>query len=91
MARRYGKLPEYVVCAHVAVAMVYANSPFLSMSYPSKQQIEPVVGNGPSTEPVLLTGGLEYVPYGELYLDILSAATTRGNDNIFDYFFNGGR
>jgi hypothetical protein len=49
------------------------------------------VGGVPTTEPELLTGGLEYVPYGELYLDILAAATSRDQENMFDYFFDGGR
>ena len=45
-----------------------------------------------TTYPELLTGGLEYVGYGNLYLDILGAATTNRKDNmnIFDSYFNSG-
>jgi glycoprotein endo-alpha-1,2-mannosidase len=52
-------------------------------------QIEPAIGD-PATEPALLTGNLTYVGYGELYLNILAAATTRGQDStVFDYLFEG--
>ncbi|KAG7352529.1 glycosyl hydrolase family 99 protein [Nitzschia inconspicua] len=54
-------------------------------------QIEPVIGGAPTDEPLLYTGGLEYTPYGELYLDILQGATTRGQENMFDYFFDRTR
>ncbi len=37
-------------------------------------QIEPVGGEGTS-DPVLYTQGIEYVGYGELYLDILREMT----------------
>jgi len=40
-------------------------------------QIEPVKGVNNSTEPEEFTFGLEYVEYGELYLDILRNATSR--------------
>lgn len=47
-------------------------------------QIEPVwdetAGNIISTKPDELTGGLEYVGYGERYLDILRTATNRAAD-----------
>jgi glycoprotein endo-alpha-1,2-mannosidase len=51
-------------------------------------QIEPAVGE-PSTIPWNFTKGLEYVGYGELYLDILGAATSRDTSQhtIFDYLF----
>ena len=38
-------------------------------------QIEPVVGDT-SSIPELLTNGIEYEPYGDLYLNILREATT---------------
>lgn len=49
-------------------------------------QIEPAVGE-PSTVPFEFTQGLEYVGYGELYLDILGAATSRDTSQhtVFDY------
>ena len=37
-------------------------------------QIEPVVGDT-SSIPELLTNGIEYEPYGDLYLNILREAT----------------
>lgn len=49
-------------------------------------QIEPVVGN-PAIEPFNFTKGLEYVGYGELYLDILKAATSK--DPIMHYLYDG--
>jgi glycoprotein endo-alpha-1,2-mannosidase len=53
-------------------------------------QIEPAIGD-PASEPVLLTGGLTYVGYGNLFLDILAAATLRGaDDDVFDYLLSGG-
>lgn len=55
------------------------------------QQIEPALGSAPTNEPLLYTGGVQYTPYGELYLDILQGATTRGQENIFDYFYDGNR
>ena len=55
-------------------------------------QIEPAVSVGfapTTTKPELLTGGLEYVGYGELYLDILGAATSKyKNTNIFVHLYN---
>jgi glycoprotein endo-alpha-1,2-mannosidase len=49
-------------------------------------QIEPVVGE-PSSEPFNFTKGVEYVGYGDLYLDILGAATSKDKSQhtIFDY------
>ena len=49
-------------------------------------QIEPVVGE-PSVEPFNFTKGVEYVGYGDLYLDILGAATSKDKKQhtIFDY------
>jgi len=49
-------------------------------------QIEPVVGD-PSSEPFNFTKGLEYEGYGELYLDILGAATSKDKNlhHKFDY------
>jgi glycoprotein endo-alpha-1,2-mannosidase len=53
-------------------------------------QIEPVVSRGTmgddTSEPPLLTGGLEYVAYGELYLDLLGAATSKNVEDaaLFD-------
>ena len=51
-------------------------------------QIEPVVGN-PSTQPFNFTKGLEYVGYGDLYLDILGAATSSDTTqhSKYDYLF----
>jgi hypothetical protein len=51
-------------------------------------QIEPVVGD-PSTQPFNFTKGLEYVGYGELYLDILGAATSSDTSHHtkYDYLF----
>ena len=51
-------------------------------------QIEPVVGE-PAIEPFNFTKGLEYVGYGELYLDILGAATSKDTTQheIYDYLF----
>lgn len=54
-------------------------------------QIEPAVlvnlnSASSTTEPENLTGGLEYAAYGELYLDILGAATSKYEDaDIFDH------
>ncbi|MGK3737125.1 MAG: glycoprotein endo-alpha-1,2-mannosidase [Bacillariaceae sp.] len=54
-------------------------------------QIEPAVrvnsaSASSTTEPENLTGGLEYTAYGELYLDILGAATSKYEDaDIFDH------
>jgi hypothetical protein len=52
------------------------------------QQLEPVVGD-PASSPLEYTNGLEYVGYGELYLDILAAATSKDKSqyNIFDYLY----
>jgi glycoprotein endo-alpha-1,2-mannosidase len=52
-------------------------------------QIEPAVGE-PTTIPFNFTKGLEYVGYGELYLDILGAATSRDTSQHtkFDFLFN---
>lgn len=47
-------------------------------------QIEPAIGE-PATEPFNLTSGLTYVGYGDLYLDILRAATTDGQEDFFDF------
>mmetsp|Transcript_7001 Transcript_7001/g.20298 ORF Transcript_7001/g.20298 Transcript_7001/m.20298 type:complete len:1066 (+) Transcript_7001:843-4040(+) len=46
-------------------------------------QIEPVIAgdNGLATQPEALTNGLEYVAYGELYLDILRSMTERTAGN----------
>ncbi|KAG7351245.1 glycosyl hydrolase family 99 protein [Nitzschia inconspicua] len=51
-------------------------------------QVEPVVGD-PASTPFIYTKGLEYVGYGELYLDILAAATSKDeNDHSkFDYLY----
>ncbi|KAG7354339.1 glycosyl hydrolase family 99 protein [Nitzschia inconspicua] len=51
-------------------------------------QVEPVVGD-PASTPFVYTKGLEYVGYGELYLDILAAATSKDeNDHSkFDYLY----
>lgn len=51
-------------------------------------QIEPVVGVD-TTMPLNFTQGLEYVGYGELYLDILGAATSKDESQhtAFDYLF----
>eukprot|EP00536_Pseudo-nitzschia_multiseries_P001546 jgi/Psemu1/3502/gm1.3502_g len=55
-------------------------------------QIEPAVNTAGSeidatTEPELFTGGLEYMGYGELYLDMLGAATSRDEESnqLFDH------
>jgi len=52
-------------------------------------QIEPAVNVGPfdatTTQPDLLTGGLEYEGYGELYLDILGAATSKNPVDAMDF------
>jgi glycoprotein endo-alpha-1,2-mannosidase len=42
-------------------------------------QIEPVAGEA-TREPVLYTQGIEYVGYGELYLDILGSTTKDTSD-----------
>ena len=55
----------------------------LSLS-PPDTQIEPAIGE-PASEPFNLTGGLTYVGYGDLYLDILRAATTEGEEDVFDF------
>jgi hypothetical protein len=49
-------------------------------------QIEPAVGD-PATAPFNYTQGLEYVGYGDLYLDILGAATSKDESkhNMFDH------
>ena len=47
-------------------------------------QIEPVIGD-PATEPFTFTKGLEYVGYGELYLDILGAATSKDTTQHTEY------
>mmetsp|Transcript_3372 Transcript_3372/g.6897 ORF Transcript_3372/g.6897 Transcript_3372/m.6897 type:complete len:759 (+) Transcript_3372:141-2417(+) len=53
-------------------------------------QIEPVMGEA-SSHPYNFTKGLEYEGYGELYLDILGAATSKDESrhNVFDYLFSG--
>ena len=51
---------------------------------PPDTQIEPAIGE-PASEPFNLTGGLTYVGYGDLYLDILRAATTEGEEDVFDF------
>jgi hypothetical protein len=54
-------------------------------------QIEPAVSIGyrdiPTNQPPILTGGLEYVPYGDLYLDLLAAATSKNvqDTELFDH------
>ena len=57
----------------------YATNSFaLRCTFPEwheDSQIEPVVGDT-SSIPELLTNGIEYEPYGDLYLDILREATT---------------
>jgi glycoprotein endo-alpha-1,2-mannosidase len=52
-------------------------------------QIEPVA-TGEATEwPPLMTQGLEYVGYGNLYLDILGASTvSAASGGIFDYLYD---
>jgi hypothetical protein len=45
-------------------------------------QLEPVVGTSANL-PVLLTGGLEYEGYGELYLNILRDYTSSLDGNVF--------
>jgi glycoprotein endo-alpha-1,2-mannosidase len=52
-------------------------------------QIEPAVGE-PATIPEIFTKGLEYVGYGELFLDILGAATSKNESQhiVFDYLFD---
>ena len=49
-------------------------------------QIEPVVGY-PSSQPFNFTKGLEYNGYGELYLNILGAATSKDKNqhSAYDY------
>ena len=49
-------------------------------------QIEPVLGID-TTAPEVYTQGLEYVGYGELYLNILGAATSKNESRHteFDY------
>ena len=62
-----------------------SNICFLSLDCSSTDtQIEPVVGI-PTTEPILYTGGLEYVGYGDLYLEILRVGTKEGRSQMFDY------
>ncbi len=77
----------------VKLAFVISESSLInaSSSPNSVQQIEPVVGTASSNQPEILTGGLEYVPYGELYLDILQAATSKNQDRTFEYIYNGNR
>jgi len=43
-------------------------------------QIEPTAMGGSATEPEMLTGGLEYVGYGERYLDILKSQTRKSTE-----------
>mmetsp|Transcript_34189 Transcript_34189/g.82319 ORF Transcript_34189/g.82319 Transcript_34189/m.82319 type:complete len:356 (+) Transcript_34189:775-1842(+) len=43
-------------------------------------QIEPVIGVSPSSEPEVLTFGVDYVAYGDTYLNILRDATSGGNN-----------
>jgi hypothetical protein len=52
------------------------------------QQLEPVMGD-PASSPFNYTKGLEYVGYGELYLDILAAATSKDQTqhNKFDFLY----
>lgn len=56
-------------------------------------QIEPAVSAGPvdvsTIFPEGLTGGLEYIPYGDLYLDLLGAATSKDIEDteLFDYLY----
>jgi hypothetical protein len=47
-------------------------------------QIEPVIGK-PASWPFNITKGVEYVGYGELYLDILGAATSRDTSQHSEY------
>jgi len=51
-------------------------------------QIEPVIG-APSSQPFNFTKGLQYIGYGELYLDILGAATSSDTTqhSKYDYLF----
>ena len=57
-------------------------------------QIEPVMSAVPAgvatIRPPYLTGGLEYAAYGELYLDLLGAATSKNSDeqDFFDQLFS---
>jgi hypothetical protein len=59
-------------------------------------QIEPVMGAGPAgaatTRPPLLTGGMDYAAYGELYLDLLGAATSKNaqETELFDGLYGIG-
>ena len=51
-------------------------------------QIEPVAVGGSASWPPLMTQGLEYVGYGNLYLDILGASTRSAEgQGIFDYLY----
>jgi hypothetical protein len=52
------------------------------------KQLEPAVGD-PAISPFNYTKGLDYVGYGELYLDILAAASSRDKSqhNMFDYLY----
>ena len=56
-------------------------------------QIEPVVSSGTmgddTSDPALLTTGLGYVAYGELYLDLLGAATSKNVEDavLFDQLY----
>lgn len=52
-------------------------------------QLEPAIGE-PATLPWNLTKGIEYVGYGELYLDILGAATSKDESrhSEFDYLYD---
>lgn len=45
----------------------------------------------PASAPFDFTKGLEYVGYGELYLDILAAATSKDTSqhSKFDYLYGG--
>jgi glycoprotein endo-alpha-1,2-mannosidase len=51
-------------------------------------QIEPVLGD-PASEPAVLTQGLEYVGYDDLYLNLLRLGTVERRGNIFDQFDYG--
>ena len=69
-------LNEMISCCHsFIIALVFLDT-----------QIEPVLGID-TTAPELYTQGLEYVGYGELYLNILGAATSKNESRHteFDY------
>eukprot|EP00536_Pseudo-nitzschia_multiseries_P002707 jgi/Psemu1/63780/estExt_Genemark1.C_370012 len=52
-------------------------------------QIEPVAIGESASWPPLMTEGLEYVGYGDLYLNILGASTvSKDHQGIFDHLYN---